>query len=161
MVTRDPFWMMSGCLAGIISCAAGLDLWWPPLAFAIGFVGGAALKPLANMLEGFGIDDAVGAVTVHGTIGAWGVIAVGIFASGYPALSGDPGVATISFVGQLIGMIVMFLIGFVPGYVVSWIMNQMNFLRVDEEDEKAGLDPTKVPAQAYPEGITSSPTAAE
>ncbi len=161
MVTRDPFWMMSGCLAGIISCAAGLDLWWPPLAFAIGFVGGAALKPLANMLEGFGIDDAVGAVTVHGTIGAWGVIAVGIFASGYPALSGDPGVATISFVGQLIGMIVMFLIGFVPGYVVSWIMNQMNFLRVDEEDEKAGLDPTKVPAQAYPAGITSSPTAAE
>ena len=161
MVTRDPFWMMSGCLAGIISCAAGLDLWWPPLAFAIGFVGGAALKPLANMLEGFGIDDAVGAVTVHGTIGAWGVIAVGIFASGYPALSGDPGVATISFVGQLIGMIVMFLIGFVPGYVVSWIMNQMNFLRVDEEDEKAGLDPTKVPAQAYPEGITSSPTVAE
>ena len=161
MVTRDPFWMMSGCLAGIISCAAGLDLWWPPLAFAIGFVGGAALKPLANMLESFGIDDAVGAVTVHGTIGAWGVIAVGIFASGYPALSGDPGVATISFVGQLIGMIVMFLIGFVPGYVVSWIMNQMNFLRVDEEDEKAGLDPTKVPAQAYPEGITSSPTAAE
>jgi Amt family ammonium transporter len=161
MVTRDPFWMMSGCLAGIISCAAGLDLWWPPLAFAIGFVGGAALKPLANMLENFGIDDAVGAVTVHGTIGAWGVIAVGIFASGYPALSGDPGVATISFFGQLIGMIVMFLIGFVPGYVVSWIMNQMNFLRVDEEDEKAGLDPTKVPAQAYPEGITSSPTAAE
>jgi len=161
MVTRDPFWMMSGCLAGIISCAAGLDLWWPPLAFAIGFVGGAALKPLANMLENFGIDDAVGAVTVHGTIGAWGVIAVGIFASGYPALSGDPGVATISFFGQLIGMIVMFLIGFVPGYVVSWIMNQINFLRVDEEDEKAGLDPAKVPAQAYPEGIPSSPTAAE
>ena len=158
MVTRDPFWMMSGCLAGIISCAAGLDLWWPPLAFAIGFVGGAALKPLANMLEGFGIDDAVGAVTVHGTIGAWGVIAVGIFASGYPALSGDAGVATISFVGQLIGMIVMFLIGFVPGYVVSWILNQLNFLRVDEEDEKAGLDPTKVPAQAYPEGIPSSPS---
>ena len=52
----------------------------------------------------------------------------------------------------------MFLIGFVPGYVVSWILNQLNFLRVDEEDEKAGLDPTKVPAQAYPEGIPSSPS---
>ena len=158
MVTRDPFWMMSGCLAGIISCAAGLDLWWPPLAFAVAFIGGAALKPLASMLENMGIDDAVGAVTVHGTIGAWGVIAVGIFASGYPALSGDAGVATISFVGQLIGVIVMFLIGFVPGYAISWIMHQLNFLRVDEEDEKAGLDPTKVPAQAYPEGIPSSPS---
>lgn len=158
MVTRDPFWMMSGCLAGIISCAAGLDLWWPPLAFAVAFVGGAALKPLASMLENMGIDDAVGAVTVHGTIGAWGVIAVGIFASGYPALSGDPGVATTSFFGQLIGVIVMFLVGFVPGYVVSWILNQLNFLRVDEEDEKAGLDPSKVPAQAYPEGIPSSPS---
>jgi len=161
MVTRDPFWMMSGCLAGIISCAAGLDLWWPPLAFAVGFVGGAAAKPCATILENMGIDDAVGAVTIHGTIGAWGVIAVGIFCSGYPALSGDAGVATISFFGQLIGMVVMFLVGFVPGYVISWIFNQINFLRADEEDEKAGLDPAKVPSQAYPEGIAPSSSPAE
>ncbi|MBN8194793.1 hypothetical protein JI667_22095, partial [Bacillus sp. NTK074B] len=43
MVTRDPFWMMSGALGGIISCAAGLDLWYPPMAFVIGFLGAAMM----------------------------------------------------------------------------------------------------------------------
>ncbi len=155
MVTRDPFWMMSGALAGIIACASGLDLWWPPLAFAIGFVGGAILKPAAAVLEKWGIDDAVGAVTVHGTVGIWGVMAVGIFAAGYPALQGDPGIATTSFVGQLVGSVVMFLLGFVPGYVVSLILKSVGLLRVGEAAEINGLDVTKVPSTAYPEGINA------
>ncbi|MEO1494257.1 MAG: ammonium transporter [Pseudomonadota bacterium] len=161
MITRDPFWMMSGALGGIISCASGLDLWHPAQALVIGFVGGAALKPCAAFLEKFGIDDAVGAVTVHGTIGIWGVMAVGIFASGVPALSGDAGVATTSFMGQLVGAVVMFLLGFVPGYVVSLILKILGLLRVGEAAEIAGLDPTKVPVQAYPEGIAASASPAE
>ena len=154
-ITRDPFWMMSGALGGIISAAAGLDLWWPPLAFVVGFAGGAIMAPAARMLEKMGIDDAVGAVTVHGTLGIWGVLAVGIFASGYPALQGDPGVATISFVGQFVGVVVMFLLGFVPGYVVSLILKMVGLLRVSEGAEILGLDLTKVPNTAYPEGITA------
>ena len=154
-ITRDPFWMMSGALGGIISAAAGLDLWWPPLAFVVGFAGGAIMAPAARMLEKMGIDDAVGAVTVHGTLGIWGVLAVGIFASGYPALQGDPGVATISFIGQLVGVVVMFLLGFVPGYVVSLILKMVGLLRVSEGAEILGLDLTKVPNTAYPEGITA------
>ncbi|MEM9063571.1 MAG: ammonium transporter [Pseudomonadota bacterium] len=162
MITRDPFWMMSGALGGIISCASGLDIWQPAQAFAIGFVGGAALKPAAQVLERMGIDDAVGAVTVHGTIGIWGVMAVGIFATGYPALQGAAGeVATTSFVGQLVGAVVMFLLGFVPGYVVSLILKMVGLLRVGEAAEINGLDPTKVPAMAYPEGIGASTTPAE
>jgi ammonia channel protein AmtB len=154
MVTRDPFWMMSGALGGIISCAAGLDLWWPPLAFAVAFVGGAVMAPASNLLEKWGIDDAVGAVTVHGTIGFWGVISVGIFASGYPALQGPAGeVVTISFVGQLIGAVVMGLLGFVPGYVFSAVLKAVGLLRVGEAAEIKGLDLTKVPNVAYPEGI--------
>ena len=156
--TRDPFWMMSGALGGIISCAAGLDLWWPPLAFAVGFVGGAIMKPAAAMLEKWGIDDAVGAVTVHGTLGAWGVLAVGIFASGYPALQGPAGdVSHVSLMGQIVGIIVMFLLGIVPGYVVSLILKGLGLLRVGEAAEIKGLDPTKVPNVAYPEGITATP----
>ena len=162
MTTRDPFWMMSGALGGIISCASGLDVWWPPLAFVIAFVGAGFIMPkAAKFLESKGIDDAVGAVTVHGVLGAWGVIVVGIFASGYPALSGDAGVATVSFIGQFIGMIVMFLLGFVPGYVVSWIFKAAGTLRVGEAAERAGLDPTKVPGSAYPEGIPASAAPAE
>ena len=161
MITRDPFWMMSGALAGIISCASGLDLFWPPAAFAIGFIGGGALKPIASILEKMGIDDAVGAVTVHGFIGIWGVMAVGIFAAGYPALQGDAGVATTSLVGQAVGVGVMFCLGFIPGLVCSLVLRILGLLRVPEAAEIAGLDSTKVPVSAYPEGIAISSVPAE
>lgn len=157
LFTRDPFWMMSGALAGIIACASGLDVWWPPMAFFLGFVGGAILKPSARFFENLGIDDAVGAVTVHGTVGLFGVLAVGIFASGYGGLLDDGAVKT-SFVGQLIGAGCMFALGFVPGYVLSLIFRLMGILRVPHNAEIAGLDPSKVPVVAYPEGIPVSPS---
>ena len=109
-----------------------------------------------RFIEKMGIDDAVGAVTVHGVLGIWGVMAVGIFASGYPALQGDAGVAVTSFMGQFVCMICMALVGFVPGYLISLIMKMMSVLRVDEKAEIADLDPTKVPVAAYPEGIPAS-----
>jgi len=154
--TRDPFWMMSGALAGIISCASGMDFFWPPMAFAVAFAGGMMLAPIAKMLERMGIDDAVGAVTVHGFIGIWGVLACGIFASGYPALSGDVGVPTITLYGQAVGALMMFLLGFVPGYVISLVFRIFGLLRVDDASQIAGLDPVKVPLVAYPEGMVSA-----
>jgi len=89
IMTRDPFWMMSGALAGIISTASGLDIYYPALTFIIAFSAGLILKLCAGWLERRGIDDAVGAVTVHGTIGLYGVIMLGVFASGFPALQGE------------------------------------------------------------------------
>ena len=54
----NPFWMMSGGLAGIFSCAAGLDIWYPGLAFVLGFVGGCIIIPANNWLHKvFKIDD--------------------------------------------------------------------------------------------------------
>jgi len=160
IVTRDPFWMMSGALGGIISCASGLDIWHPAQAFVVAFIGTAVIMiPSYNFIEKLGIDDAVGAVTIHGTLGIWGVMSAGIFLGGYPALSDSS--AHISFVGQLVGAVVMFLLGFVPGYVISLILKVMGLLRVSEAAEIAGLDPTKVPSQAYPEGISPSSKPAE
>ncbi|MEL6990318.1 MAG: ammonium transporter, partial [Pseudomonadota bacterium] len=162
--TRDPFWMMSGALAGLISTASGLDIYWPSLTFLIAISAGILLKPAASILENMGIDDAVGAVTVHGTMGVYGMLLLGIFASGYPALgeaaafSGDA-VPTISFIGQLVGIVVFVLIGFITGYVPSLILKMLGMLRVPEAVEIAGLDTVKVPAQAYPEGIAVSPPA--
>ena len=154
-ITRDPFWMMSGALGGIISVAGGLDLYWPPAAFVIGMLGGIIMPYAARLIEKMRIDDAVGAVTVHGVLGAWGVIAVGIFAAGYPAIQGE-GVATTNFMGQLIGLGVMAALGFVPGYVCSLILRIFGLLRVGRAAELAGLDKTKVPSSAYPEGIPAS-----
>lgn len=155
LVTRDPFWMMSGALGGIISCAAGIDLWYPPMAFVIGFIGAAMMPFAASFLERRGIDDAVGAVAVHGVLGFWGLLAVGIAAQGYPAMSGEA-VITTSFIGQLIGGVVMGLLGFVPGYTISWLLKVTGQLRVPAAAEILGLDKTKVPASAYPEGLHAS-----
>ncbi len=153
IITKDPFWMMSGALAGIISVASGLDIYFPSHVLIISFSAGILLKPAADLLEKFGIDDAVGAVTVHGTIGLYGVIMLGVFASGYPALQGDVGVATISLGGQLVGAVVFFALGFVPGYITAITLNAFGMLRVPDEVQRLGLDFVKVPAQAYPEGI--------
>ena len=160
-VTRDPFWMMSGALGGIICAAPGLDIYWPPMAFSVAFVGCMLMPYSAKWVEKMGIDDAVGAFTVHGVLGAYAVIMLGVLATGYPALSGDAGVATITLWGQFVGAIIMALLGFVPGFLVAWIFKAMGILRVGEAAELAGLDPTKVPSSAYPEGIPASATPAE
>ncbi len=154
-ITRDPFWMMSGALGGIISVAAGLDFYWPPMAFVIAMIGGVIMPYSARLIEKMRIDDAVGAVAVHGVLGAWGVIAVGIFAAGFPAISGE-GAVTTNLVGQAIGVGVMFALGFVPGYVCSLILRIFGLLRVGRTAELIGLDQTKVPSSAYPEGMTPS-----
>ncbi|WGV16433.1 ammonium transporter [Fuscovulum ytuae] len=152
-MTRDPFWMMSGALGGIISVAAGLDLYWPPMAFVIAMIGGVIMPLAAGVVEKMRIDDAVGAVALHGVVGLWGVVAVGIFASGYPALTAE-GAPAITLYGQIVGAVVMAVLGFVPGYVISLLLKQMGLLRVPAESEVMGLDKVKVPAQAYPEFLT-------
>jgi len=163
--TRDPFWMMSGCLAGIISVASGLDVYFGSHVIIISIVAGMILKPCADWVEGLGIDDAVGAVTVHGTIGLFGVVVLGVFGSGIPGLgafagerAADLGQATvaISLYGQIVGAVVMFLLGFVPGYIVSWLVNKAGMLRIPDAVQIKGLDAVKVPAQAYPESMVSA-----
>ncbi|MEL7404984.1 MAG: ammonium transporter, partial [Pseudomonadota bacterium] len=86
--------------------------------------------------------------------------------SGYPALGEaaaftSESVPTITFVGQLVGIIVFVAIGFITGFVTSLILKTLGMLRVPEAAEIAGLDTVKVPAQAYPEGIGASPPASQ
>ncbi len=150
--TRDPFWMMSGALCGVISAAAGLDIWDPSLAFVVGFAGGVIGPIAANFLDKLKIDDAVGAVSVHGICGMWGLLAVGIFMGGYPTHA--EGIPPISFYGQFMGMIVMILIGFVPGYVLSLIFKICGVLRASDGVQIAGMD-VEVQNDAYPEHIKS------
>lgn len=148
LVTRDPFWMMSGALVGVISSAPGLDIYYPPLAFLISFAGGCVIpKVNAFLLTTLKIDDAVGAVAVHGVGGVWGLVACGIFASGYPNATGP----AISFSGQVGAMVVFVLLGFIPGYALSYVLKLTGLLRCSEEAERAGLDLAEVPAKAYPE----------
>jgi ammonia channel protein AmtB len=86
------------------------------------------------------------------------MVVLGILASGYPALGAfaPEDAATISFTGQLVSAVVMFLAGFVPGYLVSLLLKSVGMLRVPDAVQVKGLDPVKVPAQAFPEGMSSS-----
>jgi ammonia channel protein AmtB len=154
VVTRQPFWMMSGALAGIFSAAPGLDLYYPPLAFLMGITGGV-VAPLADkfITSKFKLDDAVGAFAVHGMGGLVGIVGLGIF-SGFPnVVEGAP---DISFTGQLMSAGVMAALGFIPGFGLSWVMAKAGFLRVPPKAEEMGLDEVEVPLEAYPESVPAS-----
>ena len=151
-MTRDPFWMMSGALCGIISVAAGMDLYYPGLTFALAFLGGVIGPISARVLEKWGIDDAVGAVSVHGTCGIVGVLAIGVLGSGYPPFS--DAIPTITFTGQLLGCLVMIALGFIPGYVLATILKSLGLLRASEPVQEMGMD-VEIANAAYPESIKS------
>ncbi len=111
----EPFWTISGGLAGVIAVASGMDLYHPALAFVIALAGGALVPYLGKLLEKFKIDDVVGAVAVHGGMGTFSVLMAGIFLWGYPNAEGFP---PISLWGQLIGIVVFAALGFIPTYLV-------------------------------------------
>ena len=131
----EPYWTISGGLAGMISIASGVDVYHPGLGYLIGLAGGMIAVRFGNFLERRGIDDAVGAIAVHGGAGLWSMLAMGLFASGYPQHN-----LKTSLGGQLLGMLVMAALGFVPGYLLSLILRLTNRLRVSPEDELRGLD---------------------
>ena len=137
----DPFWTYSSGLAGIITASAGNDLYHPLQAMIIGMIGVYVAYKMHYWVERkFKIDDAVGAVAVHGYAGVVGLIVCGFMLWGYPS-SGYEGYAAINPVGMIIGAVIMFgLLGFLPGYVIAKILNGMGRLRIPKEVEIAGLD---------------------
>ena len=137
----DPFWTYSGGLAGIITASAGNDLYHPIQAMLIGGVGTFIAYKMHFWVERkFKIDDAVGAVAVHGYAGFIGLVICGFVLWGYPS-SPYEGYANINPLGQLIGAIIMFFVlGFMPGWIVAKILNGMGVLRIPKEVEILGLD---------------------
>ena len=88
----------------------------------------------------FKIDDAVGAVAIHGYCGSIGVIVAGFLLWGYPS-SPNAGYAPITPWGQLVGAVIMFFVmGFVPCYVAAWALKKAGVLRIPWEVELAGMD---------------------
>jgi Amt family ammonium transporter len=145
----DPFWTLSGGLAGVISVSAGADMYHPSLAYLLSTSGGMVAVYSGTWIERkLRIDDAVGAVAVHGVCGFYGVFLVGIFAGGYP--TGINNVET-SFGGQLMGMLAFLPLAFLPGYGVSWLLKKANLLRVPPEVELEGLDMAEFQQDFFPE----------
>ena len=142
MVSRGhAFWTYSGGLAGIITASAGNDLYHPIQAFFIGGVGVFICYKMHFWVERkFKVDDAVGAVAVHGYAGFAGLVIAGFMLWGHPS-SGFEGYAAINPLGQLAGACIMFFVlGFAPAWVLSRILKSAGMLRVPERLELAGLD---------------------
>ena len=120
MSRGDPFWTYSSGLAGIIAASAGNDLYHPIQAMLIGAAGVVVMYKLHHWVEKtFKIDDAVGAVAVHGYAGFFGVCVAGFMLWGYPS-SPNTDFAPITPWGQLAGAVIMFgVLGLLPGFLVA------------------------------------------
>jgi ammonium transporter, Amt family len=143
----DPFWTVSGGLAGVISVSAGADIYAPTMGYLISMASAAIAVYTGNWIETkMRVDDAVGAVAVHGVMGMLGIIWVGVFAAGYPT-----GVNNVdsSIGGQLIGVATFLPLGFLTGYYMSWVMKKLNILRVPPEVELMGLDVAEYEPNLY------------
>ncbi len=137
----DAFWTYSSGLAGIIAASAGNDLYYPLQAMVVAGLGVVFMYKLHYWVERrFRIDDAVGAVAVHGYAGFFGVVIAGFMLWGHPS-SGFEGYADITPWGQFIGAVIMFwVLGFLPTWVLAGIFKSAGVLRIPREIELAGLD---------------------
>jgi len=130
---------ISGALAGLVAITAEPLLPSPGLALIIGAVGGIVLVFSVIFLDKMQLDDPVGAISVHGTAGIWGIFAV---------MFSNPDA---TFAGQLIGTVVTFAWMFIASFIVLSIINKFAKLRVDEEEEMEGMDISECGMSAYPE----------
>ena len=137
----DAFWTFQGGLGGVITASAGNDLYHPYQAFLIAAFGVWCGYKLHYWVERkFRIDDAVGAVAIHGYCGTIGVILAGFVLWGYPS-SPHEDFARITPWGQTAGAAIMFLgLGFVPCFLLTWVIKQAGVLRIPADVELAGLD---------------------
>ena len=142
----------NGALAGLVGITAGCAYVDPWGAVVIGLIAGVIMifgvDFIKNVVKA---DDPVGAVTVHGICGAWGVLAVAIFAAGNNDVSGlvtgDAGL----LVPQIVGLLVAAAWGLGAGFVLFKAIDLSMGLRASEEEEMSGLDEPEHGASAYPE----------
>lgn len=130
--------MLNGIIAGLVSITAGCNAVTPLGALAVGAIGGTIVVLAARLIEHkLKVDDAVGAISVHGVCGVWGTLAVALF--GKPELLAAG--ARLNQLGvQALGACVAFVWSFVLGYAVYWCLSRVVKLRVSREDELIGLN---------------------
>lgn len=136
---------LNGALAGLVGITAGCANVSPVGAVVIGAVAGVVVVFSVEIFDRIGIDDPVGAVSVHGVCGAWGTIAAGLFNAG--------GLSGAQVLTQVIGVFAAFVWSFGCGWVLFKILSLTIGLRVSEEDEIDGLDLSEHGGEAYPREV--------
>jgi len=130
---------LNGLLAGLVGITAGADVISPMASIIVGAVAGVLVVLSVVALDKAKIDDPVGAISVHGTCGIWGTLAVGIF-----------GGSDFSFATQLKGTLAISLFAFFASLIVFGLLKFTVGLRVSEQEEEEGLDVGEHGVASYP-----------
>ena len=130
---------LNGALAGLVSITAEPLSGTNIESMLIGAVGGVIVVGSITFLDKIKIDDPVGAISVHGTCGIWGLLAVLITS------------ADATLVGQLTGLGAIFGFTFVASLIVWLIIKVTMGIRISEDEETVGSDMTDIGVEAYPE----------
>ncbi len=130
---------LNGALAGLVSITASPLTGSIEMSMLVGAIGGVLVVLSIVGLDKLKIDDPVGAISVHGTVGIWGLLAV---------LLTNPE-ATVA--GQLTGLGAIFVWTFGASLVVWFILKAVMGIRISEEEEQSGADIAECGIEAYPE----------
>ena len=130
---------LNGALAGLVAITAEPLTPEPILATVIGAVGGLLVVLSIVGLDKLKIDDPVGAISVHGVVGIWGILAV--------CLSNPEA----SLGAQLLGIASIFAWVFGTSLLVWFVLKKLVGIRVSEEEEYEGVDISECGLEAYPE----------
>ncbi|GAB6064830.1 ammonium transporter [Deferrisoma palaeochoriense] len=134
---------LNGCLAGLVGITAGCANVSPLSAIVIGLVAGVLVTESVLFFDRIGVDDPVGAVSVHGVCGAWGTLAAGLFNSaGF-----SWGVVGV----QALGIAAAFVWAFSSSFVLFKVLKALMGVRLSEEEELTGCDFSEHGLSAYPE----------
>jgi len=131
---------VNGALAGLVAITAEPLAWTGGAATAVGAVGGLIVVLSVRFMDSLKIDDPVGAISVHGVVGIWGLLAV--------CLSGNE---SVTLVGQLTGIAVIFAWTFVTSIIVWSVLKALMGIRISDEQEFEGCDIAECGIEAYPE----------
>ncbi len=149
----DPSFTLNGALAGLVGITAGCDCLSPTFAAVTGLIAGFLVVFSCVFFDKIRIDDPVGAVSVHGVCGAWGTLAVGLFATGSGLFTGH-GVSQL--ITQAIGVGAAFAWAFGGSMAIFLTVKYTIGLRVTAEEEIEGLDIGEHGIYAYPPAIISA-----
>ena len=136
---RQPVLMthtVNGVLAGLVSSCAGAASIDPIFALLTGLVAGALMVQASQFLLSRGIDDVVGAVSVHAVAGSWGTLAAGIFHAEDPF---NPAIIGV----QALGIIAAVLWAFFGSLALFKLVDRLSALRASKLHEQRGLDYTE------------------
>ena len=143
----DLSMVLNGILAGLVGITAGADQMAMGSSIAIGFIAGVIVVLSVLFFDKIGIDDPVGAISVHLVCGIFGTLAVGLFG----------GLAsTKQLISQLIGIGAVGAFTFVFAFVLFFLLKITLGLRVSAEEEVGGLDIGEHGSHAYPDFTTAA-----